>query len=266
MKDPLDNGRTVEIPFDAAAEHEKNSFSLSELAEQVCPPEPIAAGAEVEIFGTTNPGKYVVVEPVQEEEPAEFTPMADEKVAAALSEIRGRSFSGRNPHLGKMIKCQVCGQRHRATAKRESENSPVVYVTDCVQKFTSTVNGQEVFRESEKKDKNGNVETVLVPDLRTAIDPDLTPTIKQIVGAPLSHNFSKPRKHRHVSASDLQLIERTRKVFAEMGFTITEGEQARKNMEIARKEARHQLHREDRKRARKVRKQQKRSRQINGGR
>jgi hypothetical protein len=31
----------------------------------------------------------------------------------ALKEIYARSFSGRHPELGRMIKCQVCGFRHR---------------------------------------------------------------------------------------------------------------------------------------------------------
>jgi hypothetical protein len=33
----------------------------------------------------------------------------------ALKEIRSRSFSGRHPELGKMIKCQICGTRHRSS-------------------------------------------------------------------------------------------------------------------------------------------------------
>lgn len=33
----------------------------------------------------------------------------------ALAAIKQRSFSGRHPELGKMIKCQVCKARHRTT-------------------------------------------------------------------------------------------------------------------------------------------------------
>lgn len=43
----------------------------------------------------------------------EVTPEVRKTVENALLEIRGRSFSGRHPELGKMIKCQVCGTRHR---------------------------------------------------------------------------------------------------------------------------------------------------------
>jgi len=220
-----------EAPFDAVEEHLKGSQTIAEIAEQVCLVEPITMS------------------------PPEFTPMAEEKVQAALKAIRQRSFSERNPHLGKMIKCQVCNRRHRAAPKRTSEKPPfqIIYVTDCEQKFTNVKNGFECFREDPEKG-------TLVPDLRTAVDPDFQPTIRQIMGAAA---FAKKRHNRHPNMKQLQLIERTRKVFAEMGFTITEGEQAQKNMEIARKEARHQLFHEARKRRRVIHKRTKRSRRIN---
>lgn len=43
----------------------------------------------------------------------EATKEGIEAAAAALEEIRNRSFSGRNPHLGRMINCAFCGLRHR---------------------------------------------------------------------------------------------------------------------------------------------------------
>lgn len=46
------------------------------------------------------------LEPVQ-------TPESKAASDQALAEIKNRSFSGRHPELGKMIKCQVCGLRHR---------------------------------------------------------------------------------------------------------------------------------------------------------
>ncbi len=39
----------------------------------------------------------------------------------ALAEIRGRSFSGRHPELGKMIKCAICSRRHRSSIKCEQK-------------------------------------------------------------------------------------------------------------------------------------------------
>lgn len=44
---------------------------------------------------------------------AEGIEAADEVLAA----IKGRSFSGRHPELGRMIKCQVCRNRHRESIK-----------------------------------------------------------------------------------------------------------------------------------------------------
>lgn len=45
--------------------------------------------------------------------------------------FKQRSFSERNPELGKMIKCQLCGQRHRDSVKHETvtlaEASPKHY-------------------------------------------------------------------------------------------------------------------------------------------
>jgi uncharacterized OB-fold protein len=48
-------------------------------------------------------------------------PQSPEAIAAAekaTKEIRGRSFSGRHPELGKMIKCAVCGRRHRKEERK----------------------------------------------------------------------------------------------------------------------------------------------------
>lgn len=36
-------------------------------------------------------------------------------VEAALKAVRSRSFSGRHPELGKMIKCPICNRRHRSS-------------------------------------------------------------------------------------------------------------------------------------------------------
>jgi hypothetical protein len=48
------------------------------------------------------------------------------KVAAALAEVKARKralpFSGRNPDLGPMIKCQVCGTRHRRNERKCEQN------------------------------------------------------------------------------------------------------------------------------------------------
>jgi hypothetical protein len=36
----------------------------------------------------------------------------------ALQAIKNRSFSGRNPHLGRMISCAICGLRHRENERK----------------------------------------------------------------------------------------------------------------------------------------------------
>lgn len=232
VKDPLDNGQTIEIPFT------ETSFEKIEA---------------------------IPVEPVVEKPPT-FTPMADEKIQQALAGIRGRSFSGRNPHLGKMIKCQFCNRRHRESNVIISQSvtvadsvvvrkQTVTILPGCGQVFTYVKNGYEYFRDGKDGEK--------VPDYRTAIDPDFKPTPRQEVGSAV---FKGRRINRHFNKKQLQLVERTRKVFSDMGFKETKGEQAEKNMDIARKEARHLLHREGRNHAKKKRDQQKRSRKINRGR
>lgn len=60
----------------------------------------------------------MLTEPVKFEPPIVAQEVAD-AVQQALVDIRGRSFSGRHPELGKMIKCPVCGLRHRAAQKCE---------------------------------------------------------------------------------------------------------------------------------------------------
>lgn len=68
--------------------------------------------------------KIAEIEPI----PTETGQQAAEK---ALEEIRNRSFSGRNPELGKMIKCQFCGLRHHQNERK------------CEQKFATDENGVE---------------------------------------------------------------------------------------------------------------------------
>jgi hypothetical protein len=159
---------------------------------------------------------------------------------AALEEIQGRSFSGRNPELGKMIKCQVCGLRHRERERK------------CEQKFTHTYGGREngganqyrKYREVE--DQNGEVS--VEPDYRTALRPGERPTVRQQLGAAYFH---KKRFHPHPSKIKLKFIERVRTVFYELGFTLpddysSEEEQAQheKNLMRARVVAARQIRKE----------------------
>lgn len=218
VKDPLDGGRTQELPFE-----------------------------NVEMVETS-------VEPVPETEPEFKSTLSPEAKAFAEKALRARSFSERNRTLGKMINCQVCGQRHRENEKPNGQPGK------CEQTFTYTTKDEdgkpiEYFREDPKTG-------TLVPYLRTAVDPELQPTIRQQVGAAA---FAKRRHNPHIGGWKGQLVELTRKIFADMGFKETEGEQAQKNMAIARKAALRQMLNERRVKRIAKRNQSKLSRRINWG-
>jgi len=69
-----------------------------------------------------------IVTEVSTKSPAEMIELiqATERFKVALTE---RSFSGRNPELGPMIKCAQCGTRHRDNVKHE----PIKYKDETVQ-------------------------------------------------------------------------------------------------------------------------------------
>jgi hypothetical protein len=98
--------------------------------------------------------------------------------ALALKEIKSRSFSGRNPELGKMIKCQVCQKRHRDSIK-------------CEQKF---------------------VELYVEEDLETGeVTPILAMAAKNTRFGLVGHApFKGKRVHPHSNQRNLQLIEAVR--------------------------------------------------------
>jgi hypothetical protein len=159
----------------------------------------------------------------QQPEPFAATPELKAAIEAAIKGIQSKSYSERHQELGKMIKCQVCGRRHRASELHE-------------QVFTYRVKDYELFRE----DENGK----LVPDFRTAIRPDENPTRRQVVGAAA---FAKKRIKPHMSKVNLQFVERTRAVFQEMGFSIDdEKEVFEKNLQRARVKAARRLRKEAR--------------------
>lgn len=167
-----------------------------ELIEKVMQFPEIAPGEEVTISGTgENDGTFKV---------AEFKPtLTAEEIKDAMNVIGRRTFAGRHPELGKMIKCQVHGFRHRQFE----------YGLRCEQTFTYRMGDYELFREEE----NEEGEIKLVPAYRTAVQPDSRPTIRQIVGAA---QFSKRRFHPHPSKIKLLLIEETRRQFDKAGFYL----------------------------------------------
>jgi hypothetical protein len=161
----------------------------------------------------------------------------------ALAEIHNRSFSQRNPHLGKMINCPVCSTRHRQHEKK------------CEQVFTYRIGDYEFFRD----DENGNK----VPDYRTAVRPGEKPTVKQQVGRAA---FAKKRFHPHPSKIKLLFIEKTREVFTRLGFA-TDSDKAtfEKNLQRARIVAAREIRREREFSDREYRRRTDQSRRINRG-
>jgi hypothetical protein len=142
------------------------------------------------------------------------SPETTAAVDAALKTIAARSFSERNPELGNMIKCQVCQTRHRANERK------------CEQVFTYNKKGYVYYREDEKQG--------LVPDYRTAIRPDESPTKRQVVG---SAAFAKKRYHPHPNGVKLLVIDYTREAFEKAGFDTEDKENFQKNLQIARRRA-----------------------------
>src|SRR5271163_2853913 len=93
--------------------------------EQVRTPEKMKALQDaVEHFHAADPqAPTSPAEPVVELVPRKKTPTEILELTIAAdrfkTELTKRSFSGRNPELGPMIKCQQCGLRHRDNVKHE---------------------------------------------------------------------------------------------------------------------------------------------------
>jgi hypothetical protein len=94
------------------------AFSEAQAEGEITKPlDPQAAQSEPEVV--LEPHKRTPAEMVELE-------IAKQKFEKALPE---RSFSGRNPELGPMIKCAQCGLRHRDNVKHD----PIVYKKDTTQ-------------------------------------------------------------------------------------------------------------------------------------
>lgn len=208
MKDSLDNERTSEIQFpEEPAEFTPNADEkLMEIIETTKAMPEIPPGPE---FKST---------------------LTLEEIANAEKEIRGRSFSGRRPELGKMIKCQVHGFRHR-----EFE-----FGLKCEQKFTNRIGDYELLRE-EVDQQTGEIK--LVPAYRTAQQPDSQPTKRQVVGAAA---FARKRVTPRYSPLARLLVYRTREIFESRGFSLEtkteeETEEFKKNLRNAKNIAAREL-------------------------
>lgn len=214
---------------------------------------------KVTISGTAaSDGVYAIdmgLVPEVKEEPFVPTPELQAEIDSALKVLRNRPFSQRHPELGKMKNCQVCGIRHREGERK------------CEQKFTNVAGKFEYFREEENKDG----ETILVPDLRTAIRPNEKPTKRQLNGAAYFH---KKRIHPHPSKIKLQFIERVRLVFDTLKFALEKREeqtaeefntQFQKDLHRARVVAARQIRKEREFNDRQLRRRRDEARRINNG-
>src|SRR5271166_498639 len=107
----------------------------------------------------------------EQQEAPTFTPITPElqaEIEKTLAAIKLRPFSGRHPELGKMIKCQVCGLRHRLNERK------------CEQKFK--------YLHTEEDLETGEVKDI------TAVLPGTTRN--QVIGA---GRFKGKRIKPHVS-------------------------------------------------------------------
>lgn len=173
------------------------------------------------------------------------SPELEALVAQTLEGIHGRSFSARNPELGKMIKCQVCKLRHRGA--------------QC----TPTYKYLHTLEDVETGEKTDIFATVPLPEqiergLRQ--QPPKTRFPKAIMGAAM---IKGKRKRPHFSAVKLQFIEITRNVFQGDPDPASEGYQDRLNK--ARKKAGRVIRKRNRLAGNAIRRQQELSRRLNRG-
>lgn len=133
-----------------------------------------------------NPEAPFVVQDVDADSEIKFVASPEAQAAAdkALGDIRDRSFSGRNPELGKMINCQVCDRRHRAVIK-------------CKQVF------KQLWVDEDVETGELTIQYATVPL------PGQNPGPKAIIGAAF---FAKKRKNPHPSRRKLQYIRLVRKL------------------------------------------------------
>lgn len=151
------------------------------------------------------------IEKVEFESP---TPSIEAIIAAekALKELRFRSFSGRNPELGKMINCKVCSLRHRDSQKCEQK-----FVELWVEEVVATGEKTTVYAVA-AQEKGVEVPGQRLDELKHA------PTLNQFIGAAA---FKGKRRKSHLSKRKLQFVELVRSMLADE-YTEEELQRARK--------------------------------------
>lgn len=79
-------------------------------------------------MGPVEDSAKEIVEKIAEEIRQEDLSKAVEKFEESFHD---RSFSGRNPELGKMIKCDGCGLRHRSSIIHERKFATDIHGVSC---------------------------------------------------------------------------------------------------------------------------------------
>lgn len=173
------------------------------------------------------------------------SPELEALVAETLEGIHGRSFSARNPELGKMFRCAGCNRRHRGSA--------------CEIKY-KYLHTEEDLETGEKTDIFATVPLPEQIERGLRQQPPKTRFPKAIMGAAM---VKGRRKRPHFSAVKLQFIEITRKVFQGDPDPESEGYQDRLNK--ARKKASRVIRKKNRVAGNAIRRQQELSRRLNRG-
>lgn len=164
-------------------------------------------------------------------------PKVLELVNKVVEKIKAGSFRERHPELGKLINCQVCGQRHWASKV-------------CHQRFAV-----QFIEEDVETGERTNVYATAVPHHAKH------PTVNQVIGAAI---FKGKRRKPHVSAKKLRFIEKVRKLMTGVAVDL-ESEDFKSMLNQARHMAAREISREDEAKAIRLRLQQDLSRRINRG-
>ena len=159
-----------------------------------------------------------------------LSPM-NKNVAAALAAIRARPYSGRNPQLGKMINCDLCGNRHRQVRFFEARTATKTDGTEIVieQSYAPQrlVEGAKVSNRNSVKiaglhgDKVVEGEPMMASQLK----------LKGIFGAAM---VAKKRIKPHLSKWKRQLVQLTQQLYPQNEPYITNPQEC---MEESRKQA-----------------------------
>lgn len=181
---------------------------------------------------------------------------------AALGDIKDRSFSGRHAELGKMINCPVCKRRHRAVDAVYREHfdesgKKTVTVLSLASGCKQVFKQMWVDEDLDTGELSIQYATVPLPG-QGKKGRQLGP--KSIVGAAY---FAKKRKNRHPNQTGLQIVEITRRLMQYVNKEHFTNEQSQ--MLEAKRMAINTLRNRREVEAKRIRRQQRVSRQINRG-